>query len=249
MSILRVGISPLLKHYPAHSHRIWEIVFNQQGEGYMFIGDKKITYGPGTIVCQPPDIPHAKYTNGLYRDIYIQFSHFSLSGLLNTNDAIVFQDDSENSFETLLLMANRIYHRQENNYQNVLRSLSESMEQLLISWHQHTPLDLKIEQLKNTIVNSFTDPEFSITQLLSGGPYCTDHLRRLFKKATGLTLLEYLTQLRLNNAKKLMQENDVLHYSIAEISMMSGFYDSGYFSRVFKKKMNMTPTEYIKNGS
>ncbi len=244
--VLAVGISPLFEYFPAHSHEIWEIVLNQQGEGYMIIGDKKYTYGPGTIICLPPNITHAKYSNGLFRDIHIKLSTFSLSGFSKSDGVLVFQDDSEKTFESLLLMANRIYHKNEKNSQYILDSLAKTMEQLLISWFQHTPEDLVIEQLKNAIIDSFTDPEFSITELLSKGSYCIDHLRRLFKQSTGYTPLAYLTELRLNNAKNLMLENKKLHYTISEISVMSGFYDCGYFSRVFKKNFNITPTEYLK---
>lgn len=82
-------------------------------------------------------------------------------------------------------------------------------------------------------------------QLLREGSYSTDHLRRRFKNATGKTPLEYLTQLRLANAQRLMCENRTLHYSIAEIGAMSGYDDSHYFSKVFKKHMGMTPGEYL----
>ncbi|MCH3127484.1 helix-turn-helix transcriptional regulator, partial [Listeria monocytogenes] len=76
-----------------------------------------------------------------------------------------------------------------------------------------------------------------------------DHVRRRFKKATGQTPGEYLAELRMDYAKKLIAGNQTLHYSIAEIGMMSGYYDSHYFSRVFKKKNGMTPSEFMESDS
>ncbi|MHC1693881.1 MAG: helix-turn-helix domain-containing protein [Eubacteriales bacterium] len=245
MSVIHVGISPMLSFCHAHTHDCWEIVLNQQGEGHMQIGKYSYPYYPGTIICQPPNVHHEKFCNGFFRDIYIQMSRFALSDPSHTGKALVFQDDAERSFETLLLMANRIYHRNENNCQQVLQGLSETMEQLLISWYQHSPKNLQVEQLKNAIIDSFTNPEFPISDILSRGAYCSDHLRRLFRQETGFTPLEYLTELRINNAKMLMKESKNLRYTIADISMMSGFYDSGYFSRVFKKKTGITPTQYL----
>jgi len=244
MPIINVNISPLLNFSPGHSHNVWEIVLNLQGEGHMLIGKKEYSYGPGTIICQPPNIPHVKYCKGQFRDIHIQPSIFALStaGLCET---IVLQDDSEKSVETLLLMINRIYHRKEKEYMEIIKSLYEAMEQFLINWYRYTPESAEIEKLKNKLANQFTDPEFSIRGLLSEGGYCIDHLRRLFKQSAGLTPLEYLIELRLNYAKKLMRENDKLHYTIAEISTMSGFYDTDYFSRIFKKKTKKTPSEYL----
>lgn len=245
MSILYVGLSPMLSFSPAHTHDVWEIVLNQQGEGRMEIGSYEYHYRPGTIICQPPNVPHTKYSSGTFRDMYVQLSGFSLTDPSHTGKAVVLQDDSEKSVETLILMANRIFHKRESNSARILSSLSDAMEQMLIGWYQHNPGNEQVEQLKNRIADSFTNPEFSISGLLADTAYCPDHLRRLFRRETGLTPLEYLTKLRVSNAEKLMRDNAVLHYSVSDISVMSGFYDSGYFSRVFRKMTGMTPSEYM----
>lgn len=70
-------------------------------------------------------------------------------------------------------------------------------------------------------------------------------MRRRFKKYTGKTPGEYLAQLRIEYAKKLMSENNILNYNLAEIGVMSGYYDSHYFSRILKKNTGMTPVEYM----
>lgn len=246
MPVVTTGLSPLLGYCPAHAHDIWEIVLNLQGEGRMVIGDREYPYGVGTIICQPPNVPHEKFSSGRFRDVYLQLTAFPLAAAPGTDGVIVLQDDAERSFATLLLMANRIYHRRDQNARNILQSLSDAMIQMLIGWRSQPPRSAVVEQLKNKIVDCFTDPEFSIDALLSDGPLCKDHLRRLFERETGVTPLGYLTTLRLDNARKLMQKNDVLHYPIAQIGAMSGFYDSGYFSRVFRKSTGLSPTEYLR---
>lgn len=246
MAVIAIGNQPVFSYFPAHSHDVWEIVLNLEGQGKMGVGKIEYDFQPGTIICLPPNVPHVKSADDVFRDVYIQSSTFSLGG---AGKPLVFQDDAEKSFESLLLMANRVYHKKENNYRQVLEALFESLEQLLISWYAHSKEDLIIEQLKNKMVNAFTDPEFTVSDLMVGNHYCIDHLRRLFKQATGQTPLEYLTELRLNYAKKIMRENRVLHYSISEIAAMSGFYDSGYFSRIFKKWTGISPSEYAKQAA
>jgi AraC-like DNA-binding protein len=243
MSVITVAKSPLMSYSPAHAHDVWEIVLNLRGSGYMIIGDTQYPYEPGTIICQPPDLAHSKYSDDVFQDIFIQPTTFSLAGPGDTNGVLVFQDDADKSFETLMRMANQIYHKNEDHSRQVVDALYDAMEQLMVSWYRIRPKNKSVEQLKNHLVSSFTDPECAV----SAGrveKYCDDHMRRLFKQETGFTPQQYLLELRINYAKKLIRNNARLHYSVAEISLMCGFYDSAYFSRLFKKKTGMTPTEY-----
>jgi AraC family L-rhamnose operon regulatory protein RhaS len=64
-----------------------------------------------------------------------------------------------------------------------------------------------------------------------------------FKKYTGQSVNQYLIQLRLTMASTLLRDTEL---SIEEICDRTGFNDLGYFSKVFKKKLNHTPSEYRK---
>ena len=245
MHVRLVGMSPVLyNRMSSHTHDDWEIVLNFQGSGQTDIGNRRYPFGPGTIICQPPNIPHNKLSKNGFRDIYIQPISFPLQKLADENGVLGLQDDHEKTFQTLIFLAHRVFHASEENYQNLLDALMDSMLQLLIGWQGGSLQDPSVEHLKNQMILSFTDPEFSVTNLLDNSSCCSDHMRRKFKEATGKTPLEYLTELRIEYAKKLLRGNKLLHYSIAEISAMSGYYDSHYFSRVFKKSTGITPQAY-----
>lgn len=64
-----------------------------------------------------------------------------------------------------------------------------------------------------------------------------------FKKYTGQSINQYLIQLRLTMASTLLRDTTL---TIEEICERTGFHDNSYFSKVFKKKLHMTPTEYRK---
>ncbi|WP_258525461.1 AraC family transcriptional regulator [Paenibacillus sp. YN15] len=248
--MITVGMSPqVYRQVQAHDHAAWELVLNLQGSGNTVIGDQCYDFGPGSIICQPPNIPHTKFSQEGFRDVYIQLTSFPLARIAEENRPLIFQDDAEKSFETLLLMAHKAYHAKKNNHRLLVESLAEAVNQLLIGWQNRAPEAKDVDQLKNRLIESFSNPEMTTSQLLAEGPYCNDHLRRRFKKSTGQTPGEYLTNLRIEYAKKLMNENNMLRYSIAEICVMSGYYDSHYFSRIFKKKTGMTPAEYMKKAS
>ncbi len=68
-----------------------------------------------------------------------------------------------------------------------------------------------------------------------------------FKGYTGKSFREYLTDIRLNYAKRLLLHSDL---SVTQISFSVGFNDSNYFSNVFKQKVGVPPLAYRKgNGA
>lgn len=67
------------------------------------------------------------------------------------------------------------------------------------------------------------------------------YFSKLFKKETGQTFIDYLTNLRIEKAKQFMRDEGL---TVKEACYRVGYKDPNYFSRVFKKVTNMTPTEY-----
>lgn len=67
------------------------------------------------------------------------------------------------------------------------------------------------------------------------------HFNRIFKRELGMTPIDYLIDIRLTQAKKLLRRLD---HSITEISLKCGFNSNAHFSSTFQKKFGITPTEY-----
>ncbi len=67
------------------------------------------------------------------------------------------------------------------------------------------------------------------------------YFSRLFKEETGENFIEYLTSVRIQKAKELL-ENECI--SVKEICYQVGYGDPNYFSRIFKKVVGITPTDY-----
>lgn len=64
-----------------------------------------------------------------------------------------------------------------------------------------------------------------------------------FKKAYGDTVVGYINYLKIKEAKKLLREGE---YNLTEISQMLGFSSVHYFSRMFKKRQGVSPSEYVR---
>lgn len=88
------------------------------------------------------------------------------------------------------------------------------------------------EHLKEEITLNILAEEFHLS---------AQYISQLFKNEIGVNFLAYLTNIRMENAKKLLLSTSL---SIAEISEQSGYGDYRVFTKVFKKSEGITPSQY-----
>ena len=69
---------------------------------------------------------------------------------------------------------------------------------------------------------------------------------RCFQRVLRVTPFEYLLKYRIFYATKLIQQQDPAASSISNLAITVGFGNISYFNKVFKRVLNMTPTEYKK---
>ena len=72
------------------------------------------------------------------------------------------------------------------------------------------------------------------------------YLSRSFRKATGLSILEYITQERLRVARELLRQTD---YPVSRVAGSVGYNNLSYFTKIFKRETGMTPQEYRQAGN
>ena len=68
-----------------------------------------------------------------------------------------------------------------------------------------------------------------------------DELNRICKASVGISAKKYLLELKITEAKRLLLFS---HFNITEVSFQLGFEDSSYFARIFKKKTNLSPSDF-----
>lgn len=72
-----------------------------------------------------------------------------------------------------------------------------------------------------------------------------EYFRKIFKKTYGISPKQYVTNMRINRAKLLLSEGTL---KIKAISEQCGFSNQYHFCRFFKKKVGLTPTEFLKQN-
>lgn len=93
-----------------------------------------------------------------------------------------------------------------------------------------------MEYIKNHYKENLTLDDLADVLYIS--PYYLSHL---FREQLGYTFVDFLTRVRVEKAKKLLAESNL---SIIRIAEEVGYSDSSYFSKVFKKLENITPSKY-----
>ena len=227
----------------------WTLVLNQTGRGELTVGNTKVSFQPGTVVCVPPGVPFAKTSRTGFSDILVQTDSFLLEQQLGNRWAVL-PDDKNGSVETLITLMLSTFLKGEEVYSaQLLEQLFHTVEVLL--FHRlrgENPKIHQVNRMAKMMELGFTNPDFSLEELYKDQNYCSDHLRRLFKEKMGCTPVEYLTGLRIGYAKKRLEDREMQTASVAQIALMSGFRDPCYFSRTFKNKTGMSPGEYMKQS-
>lgn len=92
-------------------------------------------------------------------------------------------------------------------------------------------------------VDQHFDEDLTVKHLAGRMGINSNYLSTLFKKETGKTFTQYLTDLRIEGAVKLLMETDA---NVSQIAKSVGYQDAQYFYRVFKKCTGKTPLSYRK---
>ncbi len=130
----------------------------------------------------------------------------------------------------------------------------DGIEGWIIKAFQHTLDSIKknrsskasklIEEIKNYIVRNYQKDELSIDEIARKLYVNYAHLCFIFKRDTGVTINEFLTEFRIKKAKELMDCGNTL---VLDVASKVGYADPNYFGKCFKKYYGLAPSKYIEN--
>ncbi len=168
---------------------------------------------------------------------------------------ITLNDNEDNEIELLYEKMYREYMGMRPGYMELLKAyLTELLINIFRLFHTTKKLNDPISNNRNQIIgkavsymksnyaNDIRLDDLSMLSFVSKNYFC-----RIFKDCTGLTVFEYTQKIRMEEACKLLKNTDK---KVVEIAMAVGYRDLKFFNQVFKRHMNLTPSEYrkIKRG-
>ncbi|MGG4146489.1 AraC family transcriptional regulator [Paenibacillus algorifonticola] len=123
-----------------------------------------------------------------------------------------------------------------NGLQEILLLVSREAELVNIS-----PIKLTLaKKIENYLVANFRQP-VEIDDLADLISRSHNYTSSIFKNVTGQSPIQFMHQLRIAEARRLLLHTDM---GLSDISQYLGYYDTSYFYRMFKKIMGTTPTEF-----
>ncbi|WP_254450198.1 AraC family transcriptional regulator [Cohnella herbarum] len=103
--------------------------------------------------------------------------------------------------------------------------------------------DSALEQVKKYVEEQYTEP-LTVHQLAHMAELSSNYFVDLFKKRFGRSVMDYVAELRLQEAKRLLSLRE---WKLRDIANRVGYGDEFYFSRKFKKQYGISPKTYMKS--
>ena len=102
----------------------------------------------------------------------------------------------------------------------------------------------KLEKTRSMIQDNFRN-DISVAALAESVDLSVSYFRRLFHEAYGCSPMQYIMNLRIENARDLLLSGEV---NVTEAAQLSGFDDIYYFSALFKRKTGYSPIQILRKG-
>ena len=100
-----------------------------------------------------------------------------------------------------------------------------------------------LENLEQKVLASYTDFDFTLERLSEMIFLSPRQTRRRLKELTGLSFSHYLREVRLNEARRMLENKEVS--AIKQLAYEVGLRDAKYFSQQFKSRFGKSPSEYL----
>ena len=243
-----------------HSQEEWELSYIIKGSGTRTLGDETEPFCHGEMILVIPGMRHQwKFNpedtdeNGMIENITIIFSQQLVEGIAGVIPEMKGMANWYNQLHQSIKLTRNIIEEISTILQ---RMEAESDERRIISLleilsvirldadyqligHQKDQEDIqtKIEKARVYIdCNYLRDINIASHVGLNRSSLCT-----AFKKDKGKTIMQFITEMRLAEAKALLKNDKV---NIATCCYCCGFRDVPHFNRTFKKAFGLSPTEY-----
>ncbi len=219
-----------------HEIKFNELTFLISGEMTYYVNDIAHTLSSGDIVYVPAGgIRQREITNVLNDYVSINFHSDQELELASVSKGCI-----DNDVKLLLNYFESAYSSPSTDSQKKLALTLETIVlQIIDNLNESYSSQLSAEII-SYITSHYTE-KITLSDISQATFYSSAYCENEFKRTTGKSIINYLIDVRINAAKKLLTESSM---SCSRISSAVGFDDANYFSRLFKKRTGYSPLRY-----
>jgi AraC-like DNA-binding protein len=249
-------------HFNWHHHAEYELAVCRNGRGEAHIGEVIRSFRGPAAFFVAPNVPHAlvSYKNfdgwivqipRLILDRYEGRSEFTFLGdlLRRANPALEFSEEASAPMVSSMERAEgeagvfRWIRLLETLY-TASGDAQSRVYSFIPPVFTHGPGTDKLDELIRSLFKESENPCPHLKDAAEYAGMSVQSFCRNFRKRTGMSFIEYLHSVRINNAKKLLQQSRLY---VDDISYECGFNTVSFFNRKFKESTGMTPCQYRRN--
>lgn len=256
------------RHNPWHYHPECEITFILKGSGILFIGDRVLNYTENELILIGSNLPHEWRGNikeepdNYSQSVAVHFKPGSLGNdfykisemqpinllLQNSIRGIVIKSD-----EVKEIVKNKLLQLIETEgierislLLSILNSIAGTEKIDFLSSHSfvnsiQNDHNHRINQVYKYVMTNFKN-HLSIDQIAAEISMTPTSFCRFFRKTTNKSFVQYVNEIRIGYACKLLYEDK---FSISQIAFECGFDNLSNFNKQFKKIKQVTPSQFI----
>lgn len=269
-SIVTLYYLDMQKHHPlGESHTFWEFMYVDKGEHHLTLNGKAHTLHEGQLIMYAP----FSYHDGPPNTSRIGIVSFECESdkMDFFKDKIFTLNAAQRTLLSQLLTEGAAIFRQlphevglygilpeQNTPDYELQSLKNKLELFLIELYKapepmaqakpsaQNQENYRAWQTNNVILflKQHIGETVTLEQMAAQAGFSVSYLKKLFKQSFGCGPLTYFLLMKVEEAKHLICESSM---NFTQIADALGFGSVHYFSRLFKEKTGLTPTEYAKS--
>lgn len=257
--------------FEEESHDFWELVYIDSGKAKITNNNNVIELSQGDAFLHLPNAKHTIYTEEDFSNSAIISFECKSRSLKKLSEKVLVLSDYEKTLLNKIVNETKTGFSDKLNdahlkkmtknplapigseqiiknciellFLSIIRNSQSSNKNITEEISLNISSDQIVDSIRKILIEKLDQAEpINLAELSYKLGFSKSYIKSQFKKKTGLSIIKFYINMKIDRAKKLLSQQK---YSVSEIADMLGFGSVYYFSRQFKLHTDMSPTEYI----